>query len=407
MFALRIAIRYLFSKKTHNAVNIISLVAVTGVAVATMAIVCILSVFNGFSDLAARQLSRLDPEVKITPASGKTISNGDSLASVIASLPQVAAAVPTIQEQALAIFDQRQIPITLKGITDDFQSINSIDSLIIDGAFSLRNRELSYATLSVGASMSLKAYPGDFRWLRIYVPKRTGRINTSNPMSAFRTDSMLVGGVFRVEQQEYDADMIIIPLENARQLLQYTTEASAIEVSLTPGVPATEAITQIKRIIGTDYSVKDRMAQQEQSFRMISVEKWITFVMLAFILVIASFNIISTLSMLVIEKDENIRTFNALGASQSVIARVFMLEGWLISIAGGCIGIITGVALCLIQQYFGVIKLNADPSTLTIDAYPVIVNWLDLLIVFALVFIIGLLTSLTTLLFTRNRVNNV
>lgn len=407
MFALRIAIRYLFSKKTHNAVNIISLVAVTGVAVATMAIVCILSVFNGFSDLAARQLSRLDPEVKITPASGKTISNGDSLASVIASLPQVAAAVPTIQEQALAIFDQRQIPITLKGITDDFQSINSIDSLIIDGAFSLRNRELSYATLSVGASMSLKAYPGDFRWLRIYAPKRTGRINTSNPMSAFRTDSMLVGGVFRVEQQEYDADMIIIPLENARQLLQYTTEASAIEVSLTPGVPATEAITQIKRIIGTDYSVKDRMAQQEQSFRMISVEKWITFVMLAFILVIASFNIISTLSMLVIEKDENIRTFNALGASQSVIARVFMLEGWLISIAGGCIGIITGVALCLIQQYFGVIKLNADPSTLTIDAYPVIVNWLDLLIVFALVFIIGLLTSLATLLFTRNRVNNV
>lgn len=407
MFALRIAIRYLFSKKTHNAVNIISLVAVTGVAVATMAIVCILSVFNGFSDLAARQLSRLDPEVKITPASGKTISNGDSLASVIASLPQVAAAVPTIQEQALAIFDQRQIPITLKGITDDFQSINSIDSLIIDGAFSLKNRKLSYATLSVGASMSLKAYPGDFRWLRIYVPKRTGRINTSNPMSAFRTDSMLVGGVFRVEQQEYDADMIIIPLENARQLLQYTTEASAIEVSLTPGVPATEAITQIKRIIGTDYSVKDRMAQQEQSFRMISVEKWITFVMLAFILVIASFNIISTLSMLVIEKDENIRTFNALGASQSVITRVFMLEGWLISIAGGCIGIITGVALCLIQQYFGVIKLNADPSTLTIDAYPVIVNWLDLLIVFALVFIIGLLTSLTTLLFTRNRVNNV
>lgn len=407
MFALRIAIRYLFSKKTHNAVNIISLVAVIGVAVATMAIVCILSVFNGFSDLAARQLSRLDPEVKITPASGKTISNGDSLASVIASLPQVAAAVPTIQEQALAIFDQRQIPITLKGITDDFQSINSIDSLIIDGAFSLRNRELSYATLSVGASMSLKAYPGDFRWLRIYVPKRTGRINTSNPMSAFRTDSMLVGGVFRVEQQEYDADMIIIPLENARQLLQYTTEASAIEVSLTPGVPATEAIAQIKRIIGTDYSVKDRMAQQEQSFRMISVEKWITFVMLAFILVIASFNIISTLSMLVIEKDENIRTFNALGASQSVIARVFMLEGWLISIAGGCIGIITGVALCLIQQYFGVIKLNADPSTLTIDTYPVIVNWLDLLIVFALVFIIGLLTSLTTLLFTRNRVNNV
>lgn len=407
MFALRIAIRYLFSKKTHNAVNIISLVAVTGVAVATMAIVCILSVFNGFSDLAARQLSRLDPEVKITPASGKTISNGDSLASVIASLPQVAAAVPTIQEQALAIFDQRQIPITLKGITDDFQSINSIDSLIIDGAFSLKNRELSYATLSVGASMSLKAYPGDFRWLRIYVPKRTGRINTSNPMSAFRTDSMLVGGVFRVEQQEYDADMIIIPLENARQLLQYTTEASAIEVSLSPGVPATEAIAQIKRIIGTDYNVKDRMAQQEQSFRMISVEKWITFVMLAFILVIASFNIISTLSMLVIEKDENIRTFNSLGASQSVIARVFMLEGWLISIAGGCIGIITGVALCLIQQYFGVIKLNADPSTLTIDAYPVIVNWLDLLIVFALVFIIGLLTSLTTLLFTRNRVNNV
>ena len=406
MFALRVAIRYLFSKKTHNAVNIISLVAVVGVAVATMAIVCVLSVFNGFSDLAARQMSRLDPEIKVTATTGKTIANGDSIAGVIASLPEVAAAVPTIQEQALAMFNNRQIPITLKGIPDNFNEINSIDSLIIDGAYLLPVEEIDYATLSVGTSMSLKAYPGDFRCLKIYVPKRVGRINTSNPMTAFRADSLLVGGVFRVEQQEYDTDMVIVPLENARRLLQYTTESTAIEIATPPGVSVDKAIAAITAKIGSGYEIKDRMAQQEQAFRMISIEKWISFVMLAFILIIASFNIISTLSMLVIEKDEIIHTFKALGASQGMIARIFMLEGWLISLAGGFIGVIIGVTLCLIQQFFGVIKLNADPSQLTIATYPVVVNVGDLVIVMALVAVVGLLTSLVTSVFTRRRLKS-
>lgn len=403
MFSLRVALRYLFSNKSHSAVNKISLISVLGVAVATMAIVCVLSVFNGFEDLAARSLSQFDPQLKIVPSQGKVVENADSLIQIIEKIDGVKAAVPSIEEQAFAIFNNKQMPVTIKGVSPKYADVYSIDSIIIDGAFLLQDADDSYATLSVGAAMGLAARPGRYDRIGVYVPTRTGRINPANPMAAFCADSLIVTGVFQVNQPEYDADYIVIPLENARTLLEYTTQASSIDLSLVEGSDDEKVKTAISAKLGNEYIVKDRYQQQEQSFKMIAIEKWITFFMLAFILAIASFNIISTLSILVIEKDENIHTFNALGASKRIITRIFMIEGWLISLVGGLVGVIVGLVLCLIQQYFKIIKLSGDPSALVVDAYPVRVEVMDLLVVLALVLVVGFVTSQITSIFTRQR----
>ncbi len=405
MFSLRVALRYLFSKKTHNAVNIISLISVVGVAVATMAIVCVLSVFNGFEDLASKSLSMIDPEVKIAPIKGKIIDNADSLALEVEKVNGVKRALPSIDEQAFAICNKKQMPVMLKAINPQYAQVYDIDSTIIDGQLLLNDKDASYITLSVGVAVKLNVRPGVEEHMRIYVPSRTGRINPSNPLTAFCGDSLIVSGVFQVNQPEYDANRVIIPIENARALLEYTTEASSIDLSLQEGVSVNDVRKEIADIVGAVYVIKDRYQQQEQSFKMITIEKWITFFMLAFILIIASFNIISTLSMLVIEKDENIVTFNALGASHRMITRIFLIEGWLISIVGGVIGVVIGVILSLVQQYGKLIKLNGDASALVIDAYPVRVELIDLIIVMVLVVIVGFITSQITSLFTRQRLN--
>ena len=404
MVSLRIAIRYLFSKKTHNAVNVISLISLAGVAVATMAIVCVLSVFNGFSDLSAAHLSLLDPDLKITPLEGKSISSVDSLIYEIEQIDGVDVAIPTIEEQALAIYGDRQMPVMIKGVSPEYENTTDIKSIVIDGDFCLTDSIASYATLSVGAAIGLGATPSFYRYLGIYMPKREGRVNVANPMTAFRSDSLIVTAVYQVAQAEYDTDMVILPLENVARLLDYDDEATAIEVKLKSSVNLSKVATQMQTILGDGFVVKDRLRQQEQSFRMIEIEKWITFLMLAFILIIASFNIISTLSMLVIEKSENIHTLHSLGATSTMISRIFMLEGWLISIVGGIAGIIIGVILTLAQQWGGFIKLSGDPSALSIDHYPVRLDVMDLFVVMGLVIVIGFFTAQITALFTRKKI---
>lgn len=404
MVSLRIAIRYLFSKKTHNAVNVISLISLAGVAVATMAIVCVLSVFNGFSDLSAAHLSLLDPDLKITPLEGKSISSVDSLIYEIEQIDGVDVAIPTIEEQALAIYGDRQMPVMIKGVPSEYENTTDIKSIVIDGDFCLTDSIASYATLSVGAAIGLGATPSFYRYLGIYMPKREGRVNVANPMTAFRSDSLIVAAVYQVAQAEYDTDMVMLPFDNAARLLDYDDEATAIEVKLKSSANLSKVTPQMQTILGDGFVVKDRLRQQEQSFRMIEIEKWITFLMLAFILIIASFNIISTLSMLVIEKSENIYTLHSLGATSTMISRIFMLEGWLISIVGGIAGIIIGVILTLAQQWGGFIKLSGDPSALSIDHYPVRLDVMDLFVVMGLVIVIGFFTAQITALFTRKKI---
>lgn len=393
MVSLRIALRYLFSRKSHHAVNIISRISVAGVAVATAAIVCVLSVFNGFTRLASDRLSNIDPELKVEPRTEKSIAGADSLAALLMVSPAVEGVCPVIEERALAIYGGVQMPVRIKGVPDDYAAVSDIAGIMIDGQFLTHDGDYGCASLSVGTAISLGAHPGYYTPLEIYVPRRLGRINPAAPMSAFRADTLLVSGVYEVDQSEYDADMMIVPLESARRLLDMPSGASALEIKLAPAASVRQAREEIEATVGSDMIVKDRLMQQEESFRMIAVEKWVTFAMLAFILVVASFNVISTMSMLILEKRDNISTLRALGASPSMIRRIFMLEGWLISLFGGMAGIVIGVVLCLAQQWGGFIRLNGDPSQLSVDVYPVHLEVIDLLAVGVLVSVIGLVTG--------------
>lgn len=396
MVAARIALRYLFSKKTHNAVNVISVISVAGIAVATVAIVVVLSVFNGFSWLAGSRLSLLDPEIKVEPAQGKVIADGDSLAAVLQRLPAVAAAVPVVEDQALAIARDRQVPVRIKGVPyDRYDSVTCFRNTVIAGeAWNEYWRGAPAASLSVGVANSLHAIVGVEQWVGLYTPRRRGRINPANPAAAFRSDSVAVGSVFRIDQAEYDNDYVVVDISVARRLLDYTAQASAVEVALVAGADPGTSVTAIKEVLGSGYRVKTRIEQQASSFRMIQVEKWITFMLLGFILVIASFNIISTLSMLIIEKEGSILTLRSMGASTGMIRRVFAIQGWLITVAGGMAGAVVGVVLCLLQQWFGLIKLAGDPSAMSITVYPVKVEPADLLTVIGLILVIGILTSM-------------
>lgn len=266
----------------------------------------------------------------------------------------------------------------------------------------LDDGERLYATLSVGVAIRLGVRPGMEREMALYVPRRVGNINPANPMAAFRADSLTVAAVYEVEESDHDASTVLVPVEVARNLLDYTTESSAVEVALIPGADEKQAVEELRSLLGPDFVVKNRLEQESSSFKMISVEKWITFVMLAFILVIASFNVISTLSMLIIEKSDNMLTLRSLGATAAMVRGIFMWEGWLVSMVGGLSGIVLGVVLCLAQQYGGFIKLGGDPSQLSISEYPVRVAFPDLLAVIAVVVVVGLVISMVTACFATS-----
>ena len=403
---LKIAWRYLVSKKGHQAVNIISIVAVCGVVVSTAALICVLSVFNGFRGLIMGKLAMLDPQVAITATMGKTINNADSVIDVVMAVPGVERAIPVIEDQALAIYAQMQMPVRLKGVPDDYNTMNEMDSVIVDGVWKLRDQVSRYAVAGAGPAMRLFVRPDFLGMVSLYAPQRRGRVNVANPMGAFRQDSLFVSGIFQLQQNSYDADLIYVPLDVARDLFDYETEATQIEVKLAPDASEQRVMDGISHALGGDYQVKNRLMQQIEAYRLVNIEKWMAFLLLAFILVIATFNVISTLSLLIIEKDESIATLRALGAADRQISRIFVLQGWLITLVGAVTGVIIGLVLCLCQQQFGWLRLSGDPANMIISAYPVEVHWTDVLVTFALVAAVGLLTSMVTALIMRRRLRN-
>ena len=400
---LKIACRYLVSKKGHQAVNIISIVAVGGVVVATAALICVLSVFNGFRGLIMGKLAMLDPQIAITATLGKTINDADSVIEVVSALPGVERAVPVIEDQALAIYAQLQMPVRLKGVPDDYNTMNQMDSVIVDGQWKLRDQVSRYAVAGAGPAVRLMVRPDFLGMVRLYAPQRQGRVNIANPMGAFRQDSLFVSGIFQLQQNSYDADLIYVPLEMARELFDYETEATQVEVKLAPGANEQGAMSAISQALGNSYQVKNRLMQQREAYRLVNIEKWMAFLLLAFILVIATFNVISTLSLLIIEKDDSIATLRAMGANDRQISRIFVLQGWLITLVGAMTGVVIGLLLCLGQQRFGWLRLSGDPANMIINACPVEVQWTDVLITFALVAAVGLLTSMVTALIMRRR----
>ena len=400
---LKIAWRYLVSKKGHQAVNIISIVAVCGVVVATAALICVLSVFNGFRGLIMDKLAMLDPQIAITATVGKTVNDADSVIDAISTIPGVDRAVPVVMDQALAVYAQYQMPVHLKGVPDDYNTMNDMDSVIVDGVWKLRDQVSRYIVVGAGPAVRLMVRPEFIGMVHLYAPQRQGHVNIANPMGAFRQDSLFVSGIFQLQQNSYDADLIYVPLDVARDLFDYETEATQIEVKLTEGADELQVMSALEQTLGSNYQVKNRLMQQREAYRLVNIEKWMAFLLLAFILIIATFNVISTLSLLIIEKDDSISTLRALGANDRQISRIFVMQGWLITLAGAVTGVVIGLILCLCQQQFGWLRLSGDPANMIISAYPVVVQWTDVLVTFALVAAVGLLTSMVTALIMRRR----
>ena len=394
MPALRIAIRYLLARKSHTAVNVISYISMAGIAVAAMAMICVLSVFNGFSDLASERLSLVDPDIRISRADGRMISDADSLAGAVRQTAGVTAVMPVLRAQALAVYGDVQTPVNIVGVPGDYCAVSEIGSLVIDGEMDMSDdRLLPCALLSVGTAMQLGARPSTEHLMCLTVPRRIGRINPAFPMAAFCTDTLLVSGVYQTNQAELDNDMLFVPLASARRLLDYSAEASSLDVGIDPSADAADVAGRVAASLGPDYVVADRLRQQSHSFRMISIEKWITFLMLVFVLLMASFNILSSLSMLIIEKEESLRILSSLGAPLSMLRRIFLCQGVLVAVAGGAIGILTGMILCLLQQHFGLITLGGDHSQMSIVTYPCNLRLGDVLVTSAVVLVMGLLSG--------------
>lgn len=400
---LAIASRYLLARKSHSAVNVISAISVAGVAVAVAAMVVVLSVFNGFSDLARAHLSVLDPDVIVAPARGNSIAAADSLASVIAHRDDVEAASAVLQQRGLLVGGDRQAAVIFKGVPEGYSSVVNIDTATVaSSAFTGQYAPdgSGITDVAVGVANYLELIPGT-SGLTLYVPRRLGRINPANPAAAFMSQQLTAGRVFQVDQMEIDADHIYVPLDAAREALQfYDGEASAIEVRAR-GVSPEHLARDLQTSLGDDFTVTPRSALHSASLMLVSVEKWVTSAMLGFILLVASFNIISTLSLMVIEKRGNMATLIFLGASRRMARSVFMWMGALITMAGGVCGIVLGVTLSLAQQLGGFIRLSGDPSQLTVDVYPVRVAIGDVGAVLLIILAVAMLAALVTRLFTR------
>jgi len=400
----RIALRYLRAPKSHSAVSAISIISVVGVAVATAAIVCVLSVFNGFRSLLTEKLDILAPDVLVTPAEGKTFADADSIASLIMKADGVEIAMPSVTDNALAIVNTREMPITLRGIDPAlYPKITSVDSIMLGGT-EVASLTPGKAMASVGVAKQIGIYSPD-ETMFIFAPRREGRVNLANPMSSFITDSVAVADVFQAMQSEYDEKTVICDISTARELFQYDKEATSVEVKTIPGADPAKVAESIAAVLGPAATVKDRFRQQEINFRMVSIEKWVTFLLLIFILIIASFNIISTLCMLIIEKQQSMSTLSAIGMSRRKIGKAFWWESIFVSMLGGISGLVFGIILCLLQQHLGLIKLGGDPDSLVIPAYPVKVEWTDLIIALSPVVAIGLASAAIAAAFARSRVS--
>ena len=387
-----IARRYLFAKKSHNAINIISMISVCSVAVATVALVCVLSVYNGFNDLVASMFGNFDPELKITPTEGKVFDPDTPAVRQVRELKEVAMCTGVLQDHVLVRYHDRQQVAVAKGVEDAFHRMVSIDTVLVDGRFVLQEGETSYGVMGIGLASSLGVNAAFTSPMEIYAPKRDERVNMANPATSFQIEYAFIGGVFCLNQPSYDENYLILPIGLMRSMLRYEKEVSALELKLASQADTKAVQQEIRTILGDGFRVQNRYEQQEASFKMMQVEKWMTFLILAFILTIALFNVVSSLSMLMIEKEGDVRMLRSMGANDGLIRRIFLTEGCMIPVLGALAGIVIGVLLCLIQQHYGVIKLGTAGAFVS-DNYPVRIAPWDILAIFVTVFVIGGLSS--------------
>lgn len=389
-----IARRYLFSRKKHNAINIISGISVCGVTLATLALVCTLSVFNGFQDMVAGFFTAFDPELKITIREGKVFDPQESRIQQIRTLPEIDVWTETLEESAMVQYKDRQAMAVIKGVENNFEQLTSIDSLLYGtGEFILEDSIVDYGFLGVELVSELGTGIQFVDPLQVFAPKRNVRVNIANPSAAFNQDYLFSpGAVFVVNQQKYDSRYILTSLNFARRLFNYDTEVSAIELKLKSGTSTDAVQKKMENILGDRFVVQNRYEQQADVFRIMEIEKLISYLFLTFILAIACFNVIGSLSMLILDKREDVETLRNLGADDQLISRIFLFEGRLISLFGAVIGIIIGLLLCFLQEQFGLISLGGGSGSFVVDAYPVSVHATDIILIFMTVIAVGFLS---------------
>lgn len=369
------------------------MVSVCGVAVATMALVCALSVLNGFEGLISGLYSQIDPELKIYPAKGKVFDASNDTILSLKNWEEIDFFTETLEDNGLIKYQDRQVIGVIKGVDDTFSTSSNIENILYAGEFYLHDSIANFTVLGIGLAAKLGVRANYFDPVEIYMPNRTSKVNLSNPSTAFNTEYLYVSGIFSIFQPKYDDQYIFVPLAVIRDLLNYETEVSAIELKLKKGFDIEKVKKKIQRHIGNDFLVKNQQEQQADAYRVVQIEKWMTFLILVFILLIATFNVIGSLSMLIIDKKEDVKTLRNLGADQSLIFRIFLFEGWMITTVGAIAGIMLGVCLCFLQQHFGLLRLGDGSGAFIVDAYPVLLQFGDIVIVFFTVLLIGLFTS--------------
>lgn len=392
-FPFYIARRYLFSKKSTNVINIISGISVVGVAVATMAMVVTLSVFNGFSDLVASLFTNFDPQLEITPVQGKTAPADDPVLQQIRQLPEVSVATECVQDQAMAVYDGNQAMVTVKGVEDNFDQLTHIREILVgDGRFELHAAGMHYGILGIRLAEHLGTGYRFDEPVRIYAPRREGQLDMSDPSDGFVQDELYSPGVlFNVMQTKYDKGYILTSIGFARRIFDQQGMVSSLELRLKPGSDFEAVKSRMKELAGDRFYVRDRFEQQDDTFRIMKIEKLIAYIFLTFILIVACFNIISSLSMLMIDKRDDVVTLRNLGATDRQISQVFLFEGRMIAAIGAVVGIVVGLLLCWLQQEFGIIALGRAEGAFIINAYPVSVHPLDVVIVFFTVMAVSFL----------------
>lgn len=388
---LYIAKRYLFAKKSRNVINIISGISVIGIAVGTMALIIVLSVFNGFDELIKALYSTFDPEIKISLTEGKTFSPTTPEFEEVKNLGGVQYFSEVLEENVLLRYAERQYIATLKGVDDKYEEVTGIDTMIVEGDFKLMDtNDRPYVVVGQGVAYYLGIGLNFLNPLNIYSIKRKGNVSIY-PEQAINRKFIFPSGIFSIEQ-EHNVKYVIVPVSFARELLGYNNEVSAVEIKLHPDADHQIVQEEIRSILGDAFRVQNRNEQNELFYRIMKSEKWAIFFILTFILIVASFNIIGSLTMLILDKKEDINTLQSLGASNQLIRKIFLLEGWMISILGAIIGLIIGSVIAWLQAEYGLIKLNSSGSFI-IDAYPVIYKLSDVLKIFITVLLIGFLAA--------------
>lgn len=383
----------MFAKKQFNAIHIITAISSAAVGVVTAAMVCVLSVMNGFGVMVEQLFSQFDPELRITAQAGKSFSISEEKREQLLGLPCVDLLSETISETALVYFEGKQMPVQLMGVDAAFDDLTGIANIITDGHYEVYDGAFDRAVLGQGLAWKLGIGARFVSGIELYAPKREGKVNMLRPDVNFNRETCFIAGTFAVNQQKYDDNYMLVDIDLTRRLLDYdTTEVTALQVAVAEDYSIKKAKREIAAVLGEGYVVQDRYEQQEDFFRILRVEKLLTTLLLVFILLIATFNGIGSLSMLIIDKQADIRTLSHLGASDSMIRKVFMLEGWMVNALGALSGLVVGLVVCLLQEHLGLLKLG-NGTEYILEAYPVAVQGWDIVLVIVVVLVLGAISS--------------